>query len=155
MSFDQAMQLCSIVIMPLALLVLGWWYSRHTKKRDDREREEKQAKEEKEQARDQKLDDIKSDISNINVKLERCEKFDEATGRDLKRLESISRMQYQNQSELAQLVMTLAEGLRDQHLDGNITAAVEKYRAYEQKALGSVLSGDVVIGGELETNHLS
>lgn len=154
MSFDQIMSLCSIVIMPVFFLLAGWWYSRHTKKRDAKEAEEKRLKAEAAQARDKKLDNITSSLNEITVKLEKSEKFDEATLKDLHKLWDMNRLQCQNQAALAELVMTLAEGLRDQHLDGNITAAVEKYRAHEQTTLQSVLNGQIVVGGSLETESI-
>ena len=54
----------------------------------------------------------------------------------------MNRLNGQYTHELAQLVMVLAEGLRDQHLDGNITRAVEKYRKFEADALGSIVTGE-------------
>lgn len=46
--------------------------------------------------------------------------------------------------ELAELVTILAEGMRDQHLDGNITRAISSYRNFEHDTLAHLMSANPV-----------
>ena len=59
----------------------------------------------------------------------------------IRSLNRSTRLNGQYVHELAQLVMVLSEGMRDQHLDGNITRAINDYRKFEADALNSLLTG--------------
>lgn len=144
-------------ITPFALLIMGWIYTSAIRKRDKREdankklEEEKKAAEKKEQEekeekheqliKDQndKIDALAQDIASMKVMIEEAHKADLQTDKKINRLAISGDMTSTKVSELATVVMTLAEGLRDQHLDGNITRAVEKYRKYESDTLNKVV----------------
>ena len=144
-------------ITPFALLIMGWVYTSAIRKRDKREdankklEEEKKAaekkeQEEKEEKREQlikdqndKIDALAQDIASMKVMIEEAHKADLQTDKKINRLAISGDMTSTKVSELATVVMTLAEGLRDQHLDGNITRAVEKYRKYESDTLTRVV----------------
>ena len=61
--------------------------------------------------------------------------------RTIRHIMKMNRLNGQYTHELAQLVIVLAEGVRDQHLDGNITRAITKYRHFESTALGDYITG--------------
>ena len=144
-------------ITPFALLIMGWVYTSAIRKRDKREdankklEEEKKAaekkeQEEKEEKREQlikdqndKIDALAQDIASMKVMIEEAHKADLQTDKKINRLAISGDMTSTKVSELATVVMALAEGLRDQHLDGNITRAVEKYRKYESDTLNRVV----------------
>ena len=144
-------------ITPFALLIMGGVYTSAIRKRDKREdankklEEEKKAaakkeQEEKEEKREQlikdqndKIDALAQDIASMKVMIEEAHKADLQTDKKINRLAISGDMTSTKVSELATVVMTLAEGLRDQHLDGNITRAVEKYRKYESDTLNRVV----------------
>ena len=144
-------------ITPFALLIMCWVYTSAIRKRDKREdankklEEEKKAAEKKEQEekeekheqliKDQndKIDALAQDIASMKVMIEEAHKADLQTDKKINRLAISGDMTSTKVSELATVVMTLAEGLRDQHLDGNITRAVEKYRKYESDTLNRVV----------------
>ena len=144
-------------ITPFALLIMGWIYTSAIRKRDKREdankklEEEKKAAEKKEQEekeekheqliKDQndKIDALAHDIASMKVMIEDAHKADLQTDKKINRLAISGDMTSTKVSELATVVMTLAEGLRDQHLDGNITRAVEKYRKYESDTLNKMV----------------
>lgn len=144
-------------ITPFALLIMGWIYTSAIRKRDKREdankklEEEKKAAEKKEQEekeekheqliKDQndKIDALAQDIASMKVMIEEAHKADLQTDKKINRLAISGDMTSTKVSELATVVMILAEGLRDQHLDGNITRAVEKYRKYESDTLNKVV----------------
>ena len=86
-----------------------------------------------------KIDALAQDIASMKVMIEEAHKADLQTDKKINRLAISGDMTSTKVSELVTVVMTLAEGLRDQHLDGNITRAVEKYRKYESDTLNRVV----------------
>lgn len=77
---------------------------------------------------------------------ETARKVDELTNVDSRfsdKVDSIVRQQRligMCSHRLAQLVITVATGMRDQHLDGNITHAVDEYHAFEQSTLAGIMT---------------
>lgn len=144
-------------ITPFALLIMGWIYTSAIRKRDKHEdankklEEEKKAAEKKEQEekeakhdkliKDQnaKIDALAQGITSMKTMIEESHKVDLQTDKKINQLAISGDMTSTKVSELATVVMTLAEGLRDQHLDGNITRAVEKYRKYESDTLNKMV----------------
>ena len=144
-------------ITPFALLIMGWISTSAIRKRDQREdankklEEEKKAAEKKEQEekeakhdkliKDQnaKIDALAQDITSMKTMIEEAHKVDLQTDKKINQLAISGDMTSMKVSELATVVMTLAEGLRDQHLDGNITRAGEKYRKYESDTLNKMV----------------
>ena len=133
-------------ITPFLILVMGWIYASAIRKRDKREDENKKSEERKEEERNKliesqnnKIDDLTKEISSMKTVMEESHKIDIQTNRKISDLARNGDMTITNVSNLAELVMTLAEGLRDQRLDGNITSAVEKYRKYESNTLQNMV----------------
>lgn len=127
---------------PFLLLFLGWWYNHQQKKEKKAEEDKKQLKE----LQDKTItDDLNKAIESLNKATSETIDFKktvESLRSDFETMAVMNRLNGQYTHELAQLVMVLAEGLRDQHLDGNITRAVEKYRRFEADALGSIVTGE-------------
>ena len=78
---------------------------------------------------------LEKDVKDLKVR-------DQEQDRIIRSIANTNRVNGQCTYELAQLVMVLSEGMRDQHLDGNITRAIEAYRKFESNALGNFLTGD-------------
>lgn len=134
---------------PFIILILGWLYNNQQKK--NKKAEEDAAELKKLQEGKQNID-----IANAIQRLDQATSDMKQQSHDIKQLSNsfatltaLSELNGQYTHELAQLVMVLAEGLRDQHLDGNITRAVEKYRKFEADALGSIVTGK----SQLFNNH--
>ena len=93
------------------------------------------------------LDGMKTDVANLHTSVDRIsseiddmESYDNSVLKDLKVLSSYHEKSAKYINELGTVVMTLAEGMRDQHLDGNITSAVAAYRAFEHEQFSQFIS---------------
>ena len=145
--FENIMKVISAAT-PFLLLFMGWMYTSATSKRDKREEANKKTVEEKEKARKEqldnqtkKIDDLIGDISDLKKDMAHYHQVDRDTIKNINALANAGEITSTKLSELASVVMVLAEGLRDQHLDGNITKAVEKYRKYESDTSNAMLHG--------------
>ncbi len=125
---------------------MGWMYTSATRKRDKREEANKKTADDKEKERKEqidnqtkKIDDLIGDISELKKDMAQYHQVDLDTIKKINALANAGEMTSTKLSELASVVMVLAEGLRDQHLDGNITKAVEKYRKYESDTSNAML----------------
>ena len=91
-------------------------------------------------ALDKKVDDLQNEVIDLRKQVKEMHQLDESVQRDLTTLHN----QYERNShyvhQLANVVVVMATGIRDQHLDGNITAAVDSFRAFEAKELESLMS---------------
>lgn len=81
-------------------------------------------------------------ITTLSLDVKQLQASDLEQNRIIRNIANTNRINGQCTSELAQLVMTLAEGMRDQHLDGNITKAIDTYRKFESKTLSTILTGN-------------
>lgn len=134
-------------VTPFIILCLGWWYNYKQKK----DKKAADTENELEHMKEKSLrDDLSDAIHRLDQATEDTKEMRElarAMNENFQTLSAMNRLNGQYTHELAQLVMVLAEGLRDQHLNGNITRAVEKYRKFEADALGSVVTGEYPMMG--------
>lgn len=119
--------------------------ARNNKKQQDLEKKEKDLEKKELQA---KLDSIKSsvetvsdEVSSVKSQLEKLQDQNNDQDSSIQSLNKMMRINGQYIHELAQLVTVLSEGMRDQHLDGNITKAINNYRKFEARALNHLLMG--------------
>lgn len=143
--FDQIMKIVSAVT-PFLLLIMGWIYTSTTKKRDKRDQSNMETEKKREEERRKQIDEqtekigaLANEISDLKNVMEKAHAVDVATNAKINALADAGNITSTKVSNLASLVMTLAEGLRDQHLDGNITKAVEKYRNFEMEQSNAML----------------
>lgn len=94
-----------------------------------------------------RIDGIVDQLNAINTKAEEtAKKVSELTSVDQQfgdKIDSIVKQQRiigTHTHKLAQLVITVATGMRDQHLNGNITHAVDSYHAFEQEMLVGMMT---------------
>ena len=133
---------------PFILLLLGWWYSHEIRQRDKAKKDE-DALENKERqeiikslSETQKaLTQAKTDVQGLSTKVDKINDYIDRVDEAMTKVAAINRANGKCTNELAKLVMVLAEGLRDQHLDGNITKAIDEYRKFETDMIGDMLSG--------------
>lgn len=130
------------IVTPLIILVLGWKFTLSQKKND------------KIETLEGKVDD--AEANKLKRQLETIEDICKANSSAIDALNRIIReissqqtqLQISNKingkctRELAYLVTALSEGLRDNHLDGNITSAVNRYKKFEHEILGQLMTGD-------------
>lgn len=120
----------------------------HNRKADARVKElenEKRAKEDKDLK--DAIQEIKDEVKKINSRVNDLDKvmselqtFDQDTKDDLHNLARTHQLSSTYIHQLAQLVTVLAEGMRDQHLDGNVTQAINEYRNFEHTTLTKLMS---------------
>lgn len=122
------------LLTPFTILLLGWWYTRQQRRSAEvKETERKLAESE----RTKLTDSLTAATDALTSTKDEVDQL-AATVRSIA---TITQLNGRCTSELAQLLMVVAEGLRDQHLDGNITKAVEKYRDFESKEISKIMSG--------------
>lgn len=130
------------ILTSIALMGLGWYYAHQKSKSDELKKLEKKNEEKKNKELTEKLNNAIDRINEVSENAETTKDTLDSLARDLAEVENLSKLNGQYTHELAQLVTTLSEGLRDNHLDGNITRAVERYRAFESKAMESFVTGE-------------
>ena len=147
---DLTVNLSSILslITSVLLMAFGWYYAHQKSKSDRLKKAEEEIEETEKKELTEKLNSAINRINEVSEGAEDTKETLDSLTRDLAQLEKLSKLNGQYTHELAQLVTTLSEGLRDNHLDGNITRAVERYREFESKAMGSFVSGEY-----LSTKH--
>lgn len=113
---------------------------------EKRERKEQDLKDKLESIHDEidatnkRIDQLNARIDKTDQLLREMQEFDKATKEDMRILTISHRVNSSYVHELAHLVEVLAEGMRDQHLDGNITKAIAEYRNFEQSTLARLMS---------------
>lgn len=134
---------------PFAILYLGFRDKKKEKDEAKLKQLEREAAEGKRKELNTMLEDsakalqeARQQIENLSGNLSNYSKEIVATKKQLSHVAALNKMNGRYTHELAQLMMVLAEGIRDQHLDGNITKAIAKYRKFESDALGSFVIGD-------------
>ena len=115
------------------------------KQQDQKEREERQKKlDDKFEELSGKIDALAGRIEGVEKSVESLQRTDKATKDSILEM---SRQQHVNSEyvyELSKLITVIAEGIRDQHLDGNITNAVTAFRKFERDTLSQLITRPVV-----------
>lgn len=112
----------------------------------------KKLEEEKKNREEQELNDtirsLQNSIDAVSKQLDETEstlasmrEYDRVVQSSIEELKTSHKISTEFTQELAQLVTVLAEGMRDQHLDGNITRAISSYREFQEKKLTEYMSG--------------
>ena len=130
------------VITPIMVLIMGWIYIAHQKKSEKIEKLETKVD-------DSEANKLKKQLATIEDLCRANSSAVDAINRVVRELSAQqNQLQISNKvngkctRELAYLVTALSEGLRDNHLDGNITSAVNRYKKFEHDILGQIMAGD-------------
>lgn len=148
---DYAVQLIQAFLSFLSpiLVVIVTIRMERTRKADARI---KKLEEEKKNREEQELNDtirsLQNSIDAVSKQLDDTERtlasmreYDRFVQSSIEELKTSHKISTEFTQELAQLVTVLAEGMRDQHLDGNITRAISSYREFQEKKLTEYMSG--------------
>lgn len=150
------------ILLPVVLMLAGWLYGRYSKIMDAKNETIRTLSNHVDDLEDGNLDsrleEVESNIEDLQKRFsESINAFTNAMDQikilideikeDQVHLTRASQLNGKYTHELAILLMTLSEGIRDQHLDGNITRAIVRYRKFEQEVLGDIVAkgGDVNI----------
>lgn len=87
------------------------------------------------------IDAVSKQLDDSERTLASMREYDRFVQSSIEELKTSHKISTEFTQELAQLVTVLAEGMRDQHLDGNITRAISSYREFQEKKLTEYMSG--------------
>ena len=148
---DYAVQLIQAFLSFLSpiLVVIVTIRMERTRKADARIKkleEEKKNREEQElnntiQSLQNSIDAVSKQLDETENTLASMREYDRFVQSSIEELKTSHKISTEFTQELAQLVTVLAEGMRDQHLDGNITRAISSYREFQEKKLTEYMSG--------------
>ena len=148
---DYAVQLIQAFLSFLSpiLVVIVTIRMERTRKADARIKkleEEKKNREEQElnntiQSLQNSIDAVSKQLDETESTLASMREYDRIVQSSIEELKTSHKISTEFTQELAQLVTVLAEGMRDQHLDGNITRAISSYREFQEKKLTEYMSG--------------
>lgn len=149
MEWLQAVSVIGAIMSPILVAIIGARSeitNRDTKKIRELETEAKakEAKELKDELKsiNASIQSVQQKLEVLDGRIEELQKHNDEQDEAIATLSQATRMNGQYVHELAQLVMVLSEGMRDQHLDGNITKAINRYRKFESDTLNQFLTGN-------------
>lgn len=130
------------VVTPLLLALVTFMSerSRRESKRNLELREEvEKHSEQKRQEQDEKIDEnferITTTLNDLCNKHETLRDIQEKQQDEINKITQLNELNMKRLRASEAVIIALAEGMRDQHLDGNITSAVAKYRSIEAESL--------------------
>ena len=88
----------------------------------------------------EKVNNLEGDLGTLTGTVETMQKLDECVRSDLAVLGEYHKCNTGHIQKIGEAVIALAEGLRDNHMDGNITSAVANLKAYEAEMYTRLLS---------------
>lgn len=149
MEWLQVVSVIGAILSPIFVAIIGARSeitNRNTKKIRELEAEAKakEAKELKDELKsiNASIQSVQQKLEVLDGRIEELQKHNDEQDEAIATLSQATRMNGQYVHELAQLVMVLSEGMRDQHLDGNITKAINRYRKFESDTLNQFLTGN-------------
>lgn len=149
MEWLQVVSVIGAILSPIFVAIIGARSeitNRNTKKIRELEAEAKakEAKELKDELKsiNASIQSVQEKLEVLDGRIEELQKHNDEQDEAIATLSQATRMNGQYVHELAQLVMVLSEGMRDQHLDGNITKAINRYRKFESDTLNQFLTGN-------------
>lgn len=147
-TIEVFLEIMGSVVTPLLIAIVGIYAEFNRRKASKLKKLEEESKARKEADEEKKFDDINASIKEVADDLKEVKREmgilkeqNEIQDKSIRAVVSTNQINGRCTYELAQLVMTLSEGMRDQHLDGNITRAIDQYRRFESGTLGSFLTG--------------
>lgn len=81
------------------------------------------------------LEKLSGRVDDLAKTLIKIQKDNEHQNHDIDQVSKLSKIGMDYTRSISNVVTALAEGLRDNNIDGNVTRALETYRAFESKQL--------------------
>lgn len=122
-------------ITTIVVAVIGVFSARSAKRsaREKKLQEELAAK--KKQEEDEKFERLRKAVDDLAKAVERLEESVNSHNREINRLSKLSKVEIDYTKSISNVINALAEGLRDNNIDGNVTRALESYRKFESSQL--------------------
>ena len=84
------------------------------------------------------LKEVKTELATLRSQVDEMKSYDSNVRHDVLVLTKYHERNWRYVAALGDLVSELAGGMRDRHLDGNITDALAKYRSFEKELLNDL-----------------
>ena len=122
-------------ITTIVVAVIGFFRARSAKRsaRDKKLQEELAAK--KKQEEDEKFNQLRKSVDDLAKLVEKLDRSVNMHNREINRLSKLSKVEIDYTKSISNVINALAEGLRDNNIDGNVTRALESYRKFESSQL--------------------
>ena len=122
-------------ISTVVVAVIGFFSARSAKRsaREKKLQEELAAK--KKQEEDEKFERLRKAVDDLAKAVERLEESVNSHNREINRLSKLSKVEIDYTKSISNVINALAEGLRDNNIDGNVTRALESYSKFESSQL--------------------
>lgn len=130
------------IVTPVMILIFGWLYASKQKRTDKIEHLENQVDDAESNKLKKQLDTIEDLCKANSSAVDALNRVVRELSTQQSQLQISNKINGKCTRELAYLVTALSEGLRDNHLDGNITSAVNRYKKFEHEILGQLMTGD-------------
>lgn len=130
------------IITPLIILVLGWKFTVSQKKNEKIETLEGKVDDAESSKTKRQLATIEDLCKANSSAIDALNRIVREISAQQTQLQISNRINGKCTRELAYLVTALSEGLRDNHLDGNITSAINRYKKFEHETLGQLMTGE-------------
>lgn len=99
---------------------------------------------------ERKIDRIDKDLASVKGTVENMQRLDEGVRSDLAVLAKYHEYNVKHLQKLSGVVMTVSEGVRDRHVDGNLTAAVDSLKQFERQMYSELLSNAPLTTADLD-----
>lgn len=122
-------------ITTIVVAVIGVFSARSAKRsaREKKLQEELAAK--KKQEEDEKFNQLRKSVDDLAKLVEKLDGSVNTHNREINRLSKLSKVEIDYTKSISNVINALAEGLRDNNIDGNVTRALESYRKFESSQL--------------------
>lgn len=122
-------------ITTIVVAVIGVFSARSAKRsaREKKLQEELAAK--KKQEEDEKFNQLRKSVDDLAKLVEKLDRSVNIHNREINRLSKLSKVEIDYTKSISNVINALAEGLRDNNIDGNVTRALESYRKFESSQL--------------------
>ena len=122
-------------ITTIVVAVIGVFSARSAKRsaREKKLQEELAAK--KKQEEEEKFNQLRKSVDDLAKLVEKLDRSVNMHNREINRLSKLSKVEIDYTKSISNVINALAEGLRDNNIDGNVTRALESYRKFESSQL--------------------
>lgn len=128
------------IFTPIAVAIFGLRSEWNRKKSEKLTRLENEKKQEQDTTINNAIAELTTKINKMESKISKISDTIDKQDNTICSIAQSSKINGQYTYKLAQMFMVLAEGMRDQHLDGNITKAIESFRSFESQMLSTILT---------------
>lgn len=132
-------------VATIVVAVIGYFGVRFTRRSAEEKRLQEQLDSVEKQKAEEQMDEILQAIKDLSgrvddlaVNVETIKRDNDRQQHNIDQIAQLSKIGMDYTRSLSNVVTALAEGLRDNNIDGNVTHALESYREFESKQIDVV-----------------